>query len=61
MITAVLVFIAGLLEMFGMVEPLSAVKGIIALPVGIYELSLATWLIVKGFHKENLNKLRTKI
>lgn len=61
MITAVLVFIAGLLEMFGIVEPLSATKGFIALPVGIYELSLAAWLIVKGFHKQNLKKLRAKI
>jgi len=57
-ITAVLVFTAGLLEMFGVVEPLSAVKGVIALPVGVYELSLAAWLIVKGFHKENLEKLK---
>ncbi|AHV96484.1 DUF4386 domain-containing protein [Paenibacillus sabinae] len=58
MITAVLVFIAGLLEMFGIVEPLSAAKGLIALPVGVYELSLAVRLIVKGFHKQNLEKLK---
>ncbi|MFS0868893.1 DUF4386 domain-containing protein [Paenibacillus xylanilyticus] len=60
MTTAVLVFIASLLEMFGIVEPLSAVKGVIALPVGVYELSLATWLIVKGFHKQNLEKLKAR-
>jgi len=56
-ITAVLVFLAGLLELFGMIEPLSAVKGLIALPVGVYELSLSLWLIVKGFDKRNLEKL----
>lgn len=56
-ITAVLVFIAGLLEMFGIIEPLSALKGLIALPVGVYELSLSVWLIVKGFNKRNLEKL----
>lgn len=56
-ITAVLVFIAGLLELFGIIEPLSAVKGLIALPVGVYELSLSVWLIVKGFDKRNLKKL----
>lgn len=56
-ITAVLVFIAGLLEMFGIIEPLSAVKGMIALPVGVYELSLSVWLIVKGFDKRNLEKI----
>ncbi|WP_040949029.1 DUF4386 domain-containing protein [Gorillibacterium massiliense] len=49
MVTAVLVFTAGLLEMFGAFEPYSAAKGLMALPVGIYEMSLAAWLIVKGF------------
>ncbi|MBT2756843.1 DUF4386 domain-containing protein [Mesobacillus foraminis] len=58
MITAIMVFIAGLLEMFGVIEPLSTIKGLIALPVGVYEMSLAFWLIVKGFHKENLEKLK---
>ena len=58
MITAVLVFTAGLLEMFGTIEPWSAVKGLIALPVGVYELSLASWLIVRGFHKQGLEKLK---
>lgn len=57
MITAALVFTAGLLEMFSIVEPLSAIKGLIALPVGVYEMSLAVWLIVKGFDKPNLGKL----
>ncbi|OCA89318.1 DUF4386 domain-containing protein [Pseudobacillus wudalianchiensis] len=53
MATAVLVFIAGLLEMFGVVEPFSTAKGLIALPVGVYEMSLAVWLIVKGFQTKN--------
>ncbi|GAB1154630.1 hypothetical protein YWY31_06550 [Paenibacillus illinoisensis] len=57
--TATLVFIAGLLEMFGIIEPLSAVKGVIALPVGVYELSLSVWLIAKGFDMKNLKKLET--
>ncbi|RKN85944.1 DUF4386 domain-containing protein [Paenibacillus ginsengarvi] len=57
-ITAGLVFLAGMLEMFGIVEPLSATKGVLALPVGVYEMSLAVWLITKGFHKQNLERLR---
>lgn len=61
MITAVMVCIAGLLQMFGIIGPYSAVKGLMALPVGVYEMSLAVWLIVKGFHGENLAKLRVKI
>ena len=58
MVTAVMVFIAGLLEMFGIVEPISTAKGLLALPVGVYEMSLAVWLIVKGFHKQNLEKIQ---
>ncbi|MFD2043695.1 DUF4386 domain-containing protein [Ornithinibacillus salinisoli] len=60
MVTAVLVFIAGILEMFGVVEPFSTAKGLIALPLGVYEMSLAFWLIVKGFNKQKLEKLRVK-
>ncbi|MDF9840631.1 MULTISPECIES: DUF4386 domain-containing protein [unclassified Paenibacillus] len=58
MVTAVLVFTAGLLEMFGVVEPMSAVKGLIALPVGVYEMSLAVWLLVKGFDRGKFEQLR---
>ena len=57
-VTAVMVFIAGLLDMFGVVDPISTIKGLIALPVGVYEMSLALWLIGKGFHKQNLEKLK---
>jgi len=60
MITAVMIFIAGLLQMFGIIGPYSAVKGLLALPVGVYEMSLAIWFIAKGFHRENLAKLRMK-
>ena len=58
MVTAVLVFGAGLLDMFGIIEPVSTAKGILALPVGVYEMSLAVWLMVKGFNKQKLNELR---
>ena len=58
MVTAVFVFGAGLLDMFGIIEPLSIVKGILALPVGVYEMSLAAWLIVKGFNKQWVGKVQ---
>lgn len=58
MATAVSVFIAGLLEMFGVIEPISTAKGLLALPLGVYEMSLAVWLIVKGFNKQRLDKLK---
>ena len=55
---AVLVFIAGIVEMFGIVEAMSSVKAIIALPVAVYEMILAVWLIAKGFNKRSLAQLR---
>ena len=58
MVTAVFVFGAGLLDMFGSIEPVSTAKGILALPVGVYEMILAVWLMVKGFNKQKLNELR---
>jgi hypothetical protein len=58
MVTAVLVFGAGLLDMFGIIEPDSTAKGILALPLGVYEMSLAVWLMVKGFNKQKLDELR---
>ena len=51
MVTAVLVLIAGLLDLFGIVAPDSAMKGLLALPVGVYEISLAVHLIYKGLRR----------
>jgi len=59
MLTAFMVFMAGLLQMFGIIGPYSAVKGLIALPVGVYEMTLAVWLIVKGFHRDDLQEMRS--
>lgn len=47
---AALIFIAALLEMFGLIVQTSVWGGIMAIPVASYEMSLAVWLIVKGFH-----------
>ncbi len=60
MVTAIMVFIAGLLEIFGVIEPFSAAKGLLALPVGVYEMSLAVWFIVKGFNRKRLQHLKVK-
>lgn len=60
MVTAGMVFLAGLLQMFEIIGPYSAVKGLMALPVGVYEMSLAVWLIVKGFQDGNLTEMRAK-
>jgi hypothetical protein len=48
---ATLIFIAALLEMFGLILQTSAWGAILAIPVAAYEMTLAVWLIVKGFNK----------
>ncbi|ANE45845.1 hypothetical protein SY83_05480 [Paenibacillus swuensis] len=48
---AALVFIYGLLVMFGVIEQVSAWGAILALPVATTEMILAVWLIVKGFNQ----------
>ena len=50
---AVLIFIGSILEMFGVISsPTSGLIIVIALPIALYEMILAGWLIRKGF---NLN------
>ncbi len=43
------VFTAALLELFGVILQVSTWGAVLALPVGLYEISLAIYLIVKGF------------
>ncbi len=59
-VAAISVFTAGLLDMFSIIDPTSGIKGIIALPVGVYEMSLAFYLIFKGFVKKNFDELMNK-
>lgn len=48
---AALIFLAALLEMFGVVGQTSFWGGILAVPVAAYEMTFAIWLIVKGFNE----------
>ena len=41
---------AGVLAMFGLVEPGSTVQAAMNIPIAIQEMALAGWLIVKGFN-----------
>lgn len=49
---AVLIFAGAILEMFAIISPIGAEIMVIALPVALYEMILAVWLIVKGFNLE---------
>jgi len=47
---ATLVFICALLVLFGVIAQISVWGALLAVPVALYEMTLAVWLIVKGFN-----------
>jgi hypothetical protein len=53
---AILIFISSLLEMFGIFPQLSVWGALFAIPVFVYEVTLAIWLIIKGFNLKYFTK-----
>jgi hypothetical protein len=53
----VLIFIAALLEIYGVNSPFSVQTTVLALPIAVYEMVLAGWLIVRGFNEYTLAQL----
>ena len=49
---AVLILLAAVLEIFGYIPHFSSTIIFLALPIAVYEMVLAGWLILKGFNKE---------
>jgi hypothetical protein len=47
---AVAIFIAAWLELFGVINQVSTWGAVMALPVAVYEMTLAVYLITKGFN-----------
>lgn len=54
LVSAVLIFIAALLELFGIIVQVSTIGFLLAFPIFLYEMTLAVWLIFKGFNTENI-------
>lgn len=50
LVGAVLISIAGVLTLFGVIGQFSAAGALLALPIFTYEMSLAVWLLVRGFN-----------
>lgn len=55
-----LVFLAALLEMFGVIPQISVTGALLCLPVAANEMILAVWLIVKGFNESALASMSAK-
>lgn len=53
---AVLVFISAPLVMLEIISQLSVLQVLLALPIAIYEMVLAVWLIAKGFNLQHFAK-----
>jgi len=52
---SVLILLAALLEMFGVIDQISAWGMILALPIFANEMILAVWLIIKGFNESTIH------
>jgi hypothetical protein len=50
LIAAIPYLAAGLLVMFALIGPMSAIDTVLRLPLAVQEMVLAVWLIVKGFN-----------
>lgn len=50
----VLLMVAGVLIIFGVIGPMSAGHVALAAPIGVQEMVLAVWPIVKGFNRSAL-------
>lgn len=49
LIAVTLHLISGLLHLFNIVGPMSTVQTVLAIPIGLQEMVMAVWLLVKGF------------
>jgi len=50
LVGATLGIVASMLVMFGFISYMSTIQVVLNLPIGVQEMVLAVWLIVKGFH-----------
>jgi len=54
-LAAIIVWLAmGLLAMFHIIEPMSTIRIVMGIPIGLQEMVMAVWLIVKGFNPSSI-------
>jgi hypothetical protein len=60
LIAAILWIAVTLLDLFGIISAWSTVQVVLALPIGLQEMVMAVWLIVKGFNPSAIASLSAK-
>ena len=60
LIAAILWLATTLLDLFGIISSWSTVQVVLALPIGLQEMVMAVWLIVKGFNPFAIASLSAK-
>ena len=60
LIAAILWLATTLLDLFGAIGAWSTVQVVLALPIGLQEMVMAVWLIVKGFNPSAIASLSAK-
>jgi hypothetical protein len=60
LIAAILWIAATFLDLFGLISPWSTIQVVLALPIGVQEMVMAVWLIVKGFNPSAIASLSAK-
>ena len=60
LIAAILWIAVTLLDLFGIIGAWSTVQVVLALPIGLQEMVMAVWLIVKGFNPSAIASLSAK-
>ena len=60
LIAAILWIAVTFLGLFGIIKPWSTVQVALALPIGLQEMVMAVWLIVKGFNPSAIASLSSK-
>jgi hypothetical protein len=60
LVAAILWIAVTFLDLFGLISPFSTIQVILALPIGLQEMVMAVWLIVKGFNQSAIASLSKK-
>lgn len=58
---AALILIVGTIELLGVITPYSSTTMVLAMPIAVYEMVLACWLIIRGFSSAALTHTQRRV